>query len=219
MKLSEIIKQYRSINKISMREFAKKCGVSNAYISLIESEDTKSPTLEMIAKLAKGMCMQMNDLIDMMNDDVVVTVKSKNISIRENDMSNVIPVYKNITFGISPKIEDRLDDIPVPDKLAKKKDLFGLKMSEDGMNKVIPVKSIAVFQRCTELNKEDIGLFTINEQDAIVRYYYKLKDGCLLEPASYNDEHVALIIGKDKMDNVKILGRFVWYCMDLNEKL
>ena len=36
MKLSELLKQYRSENKISQRELARRCGLSNSLISLME---------------------------------------------------------------------------------------------------------------------------------------------------------------------------------------
>jgi transcriptional regulator with XRE-family HTH domain len=36
MKLGEIIKNYRTENDISMREFAKMADMSNAYVSMLE---------------------------------------------------------------------------------------------------------------------------------------------------------------------------------------
>ena len=75
MKLSEIIKQYRKINNISAREFAKRCEISNAYISLIENEETKSPTLEMLNKLSNGMFISLNELIQYIDDETMVSIK------------------------------------------------------------------------------------------------------------------------------------------------
>ena len=38
MKIGEYIRQYREENKLSQREFAKMCGLSNAYISMLEKQ-------------------------------------------------------------------------------------------------------------------------------------------------------------------------------------
>ena len=55
MKLSDFIKQYRKENNLSARKFATMCDLSNAYISLIENESTKSPTLDALKKISSAM--------------------------------------------------------------------------------------------------------------------------------------------------------------------
>jgi len=69
MTLGELIHSYRKENRFSMQEFADKCGVSKAYIGLIElgktghgdkgDIDIKLSTYE---KIARGLGMNVDDL-------------------------------------------------------------------------------------------------------------------------------------------------------------
>jgi transcriptional regulator with XRE-family HTH domain len=69
MKLGELIKKYREENKMSLREFAKKAGLSHSYINNLESGiDPRSgkevmPTIETLKKIAQAMDMELNDLL------------------------------------------------------------------------------------------------------------------------------------------------------------
>lgn len=80
MKLSNIIIKYRTENELSQREFAKRCGLSNSYISFIEKESnpkTKrpmAPSLERYKQLADGMGISVQSLFEMLDDDVPVSL-------------------------------------------------------------------------------------------------------------------------------------------------
>lgn len=217
MKLSEIIKLYRKENKISMREFAKRSGVSNAYVSLIENEETKSPTLETISKLANGMHMQSNDLIDMMNDDDEIKVKSKETFNHYKNIATV-PVYSKITAKKAANAHaDWLEDIQVPNKISRKHDIFGLKVNSNTVDKTIPIGAIVVLQKCKEIKQGEIAAVIVNDKDAELYRFYKLRDGCLLEPDSYDERNIPIIIKESSDTNVEIIGKVIWYCMDIDE--
>lgn len=78
MKLSEMIKYYRSVNQISQRELARRCGLSNSLISLMEmgvnpqTGKEMSPDLETYRKLASGMQMTVQKLFEQLGDDATV---------------------------------------------------------------------------------------------------------------------------------------------------
>lgn len=73
MKLSEIISNYRKENGLSMDEFAQKCNLSKGYISMIErdtnprNDEPISPTFITMQKIAKGMSMETDELIAMLD--------------------------------------------------------------------------------------------------------------------------------------------------------
>ncbi len=75
MKIGEIISQYREQHHMSMRAFGRKCGVSNAYISILEagvnprSGEPLSPTVETYRKISRAMDMSLNDLLNMIQDN------------------------------------------------------------------------------------------------------------------------------------------------------
>lgn len=75
MKLSAIIIEYRNRFQISQREFSRRCGLSNSYISFLENEVNPRtgrpivPTLEQYQKLATGMNMTVQQLFEMLDED------------------------------------------------------------------------------------------------------------------------------------------------------
>lgn len=81
MKLSEIIKDYRSGLQISQRQFARQCSLSNSYISFIENENNPKtgkpivPTIEQYKKLADGMSITVQQLFDLLDDDAPVSLE------------------------------------------------------------------------------------------------------------------------------------------------
>ena len=69
MTLGEIIKRYRDEHKMSMDTFAKKAGLSKAYISILErnynpsSKRAPAPTLEAIAAISSAIGEDFNSVI------------------------------------------------------------------------------------------------------------------------------------------------------------
>ncbi|MBO7662898.1 MAG: helix-turn-helix transcriptional regulator [Clostridia bacterium] len=82
MKLSAIITEYRSRMQISQREFARRCDLSNSYISFIENEMNPKtgrpmvPTLEQYQKIASGMDMTVQQLFELLDEDSPVDLRS-----------------------------------------------------------------------------------------------------------------------------------------------
>ena len=75
MKLSNILKEYRNRFQISQREFARRCGLSNSYISFIENEYNPRtgkpivPTLEQYQKIAFAMDLTVQQLFEQLDED------------------------------------------------------------------------------------------------------------------------------------------------------
>lgn len=80
MKLGVILKSYREENGLSLREFAKRSGVSNSYLSMLETGRQPQsgrpivPTLTTLNKIAAAMCMRVDDLIAAV-DDMPVSIE------------------------------------------------------------------------------------------------------------------------------------------------
>ncbi len=78
MKLSTIISEYRASMQISQREFARRCNLSNSYISFLEKETNPktgkpmAPTLVQYKKLADGMNMSVQQLFEILDNDAPV---------------------------------------------------------------------------------------------------------------------------------------------------
>lgn len=87
MKLSEILKKYREENKISQREFARRCQLSNSLISILEmgtnpqTGKPMEPDLKTYRRLASGMGMTEKELLDEICSDNIPRINK--IKIRE----------------------------------------------------------------------------------------------------------------------------------------
>ena len=82
MKLGEIIKNYRTENDISMREFAKMADMSNAYVSMLEKGvDGRGkkivPSIETVNKVARACNMTFEALFNQLDGDFPVRVNSQ----------------------------------------------------------------------------------------------------------------------------------------------
>ena len=75
MKLSNVVIDYRKRMQISQREFARRCDLSNSYISFIENEYNPRtgkpivPTIEQYQKIANGMQISVQQLFELLDDD------------------------------------------------------------------------------------------------------------------------------------------------------
>ena len=83
MDLKDILIQYREDNRISQREFARRCGLSNAQISILEygknKQTGRKPTPDIITlkKLADGMGITLQMLLDMIGDSEYVGLNTR----------------------------------------------------------------------------------------------------------------------------------------------
>ena len=77
MKLGEILREYRKDHGLSLRDFAKISGVSNSYLSMLETGRQPSsgrpivPTLTKLNQIAAAMNISLDDLIAAVDDTPV----------------------------------------------------------------------------------------------------------------------------------------------------
>lgn len=86
MNISDVILTFRAKNALSQREFARRCGLSNSLISLLEmgynpqTGKKISPDLDTYSKIAKGMCITLHELFEMLDDSETVSLLPKPIA-------------------------------------------------------------------------------------------------------------------------------------------
>ena len=74
MKLGAFIKQYRQKNKLTLRDFAGRCGASHSYISMLEEgKNSKTgepitPSLATLVKISGAMNMTLHELVTQVDD-------------------------------------------------------------------------------------------------------------------------------------------------------
>ena len=83
MDLKDILIKYREENKLSQRELARRSGLSNAQISILEygknKQTGRKPTPDIITlkKLADGMGISLQSLLDMIGDSEFVGLNTR----------------------------------------------------------------------------------------------------------------------------------------------
>lgn len=74
MFLGDLIKEYRINNKLSLRDFAKKCGLSHTYISALEKNiDPRTgkpiaPTLDTVKYVSHGMNKSIEEILKILDE-------------------------------------------------------------------------------------------------------------------------------------------------------
>lgn len=96
MLLGEIIYDYRKRNGLTMKEFSERSGLTKGYISMLEknynprSKSGITPSIATFKKAAKGMNMDFDKLISMVdNQPVTFTAKSINANISSLDATEL----------------------------------------------------------------------------------------------------------------------------------
>ena len=106
MKLSTILIEYRNKMQISQRELARRCDLSNSYISFIENEFNPRtgkpivPTLEQYQKLANGMGLSVQQLFEQLDEDAPVDLHA---TAPEKPMSDDIRILAQDLSKLSPE--------------------------------------------------------------------------------------------------------------------
>lgn len=98
--LGKIIKEYRDDNKLSMDDFANKSGLSKPYVAMLEKNyNPKSkkeivPTVDTIAKCAKAMDIEFNDLFNVLSPSNTI---DKNYSM-DNQIKVIFEMLQNMSI-------------------------------------------------------------------------------------------------------------------------
>lgn len=94
MTLGDAIKKYRLDHDMSMEEFAKKSGISKAYVSVIENNKHPKtgqeviPSVTTIKKAANGMGLSFSELFNSINTKVSIPSQEEEITLLITNAQN-----------------------------------------------------------------------------------------------------------------------------------
>ncbi|KAA1180658.1 LexA family protein [Paenibacillus sp. B2(2019)] len=132
-----------------------------------------------------------------------------------------VPLYGSIAAGIP------LEAIPIEEYIEIPEDIgnwypeaFLLRVNGDSMNKVVPNGAYALI---SPYNGEDVGngdvvAVQVNGYEATLKRFFRLHNTVVLEPDSYNPDHVAQNFTSPELDSLRIMGKLVWYMSPPNVK-
>lgn len=120
-----------------------------------------------------------------------------------------IPVVSQISAGLPIYSEENLIDYTyiATKNLSVDKELFGLKVSGDSMDKEFRDGDVVIVEKDAVVENGQIAVVQINGYNATVKRVRYEKDRIILIPESNNPAHYPQVYSQD--DEVKIIGRVV----------
>ena len=221
MTLGDLITKYREDNDLSQRQFAAKCDLSNAYISLLEKGENPRtgqpivPNITQYKKLARGMKMSINELFAAIEDAPI------DISVSESeDFDNIYPIdlhrfplVGEIACG-KPIYADEDRESYVMAGTAIHAD-FCLRAKGDSMiNARIYDGDIVFIRKDEELINGEIYAVAIGDEATLKRVYLD-KEKNTVQLVAENPKYQPLVYFGDELNTIHILGKAIAFQSDI----
>lgn len=119
MNLSEIIRQFRGENSLTMQQFADNCGLSKGYISMLEkgmqprNKKKIVPSIGTLAKIAQAMRITTDELVAQLDDNQKIFVgqpSSSNDTLSSTEQS-LITEFRSLNKEGQEKVLDYTADL------------------------------------------------------------------------------------------------------------
>lgn len=210
MYIGEIIKEYRTNNKISQRAFASRTSLSPSYINTLEkiyNPKTGNPysvTTDVANEIAKAMNMSIEELLSKINGNQEFTINS-------SPSSAVVFVYGTIPAGIPMEcIEDIIDTEEIPsDMLKGGKQYFGLKVKGNSMYPEYLDGDTIILEKVDNCENGQDCIVMVNGNDGTFKRVFKNENGIILQPL--NNEFQPMVYSNEQIKNlpVRVIGKVV----------
>lgn len=120
-----------------------------------------------------------------------------------------IPVVSQISAGLPIYSEENLIDYIyfAKDKISPDKELFGLKVSGDSMNKIFQDGEVVVIEKDSVIENGQIGVVMVNGYNGTLKRIRYNGDQLMLLPESTNPEHLPQVYSDES--EIKFIGKVV----------
>ena len=174
-------------------------GVQKSAIAKYENGRVPNLKKETISKLADIFNVTPNYLLGI--DEPATPYFSNNID---------IPLYSDVCCGEGMFVEDNIEEyISLPESLLNsRKDYFCQYANGDSMkDESIHSGDLIIFEKTQSLNNGDIGCFSVEDNVATCKKYYRdnTQNCVILQPA--NDKYSPIIINEYNYQSFKIIGK------------
>ena len=217
MILGDLIKRYRSDTGTSMEQFAKKSGISKAYVSILERNYNPVngkpvvPSLETIKAVSNAIGMDFNDVIATLDSNQPVAIREDKPPIPAGfeplpEMAT-IPLVGSIACGTPILAEQNIEArIGVP---ALWRADFALTCHGNSMAAMIQDGDIVCIRKQPEVENGEIAAVRIGEE-ATLKRFYRQGDTVMLQ--AENPAFSPLVYTRDQLNEITIEGRVVGIC-------
>lgn len=243
MKLSELIKTYRHEHNLSLRAFAERTICSFQYISNIEKEEVKNPSIPTLVSIAKAMNMTLDQLLKI-TDDFLIDIQldgkgrilkngwqtGKRVSdvtgevidddsifeILANPNIFKVPLYDSISCGTGGFVGDNIIDyVSLPSNLfSPKKEYFAQYAHGDSMiNANINDGDLVIFEKTSSVTNGMIGCFCVDDNIATCKRLSMSDGQIILLPE--NPSYNPIIAN---VETFKCIGKLAFVINDRREE-
>ena len=217
MVLGDLIKRYRSETGTSMEQFAKKSGISKAYVSILERNYNPVngkpvvPSLETIKAVSNAIGMDFNDVIATLDSNQPVAIREDKPPIPAGfeplpEMAT-IPLVGSIACGTPILAEQNIEArIGVP---ALWRADFALTCHGNSMAAMIQDGDIVCIRKQPEVENGEIAAVRIGEEATLKRFY---RQGYTVMLQAENPAFSPLVYTRDQLNEITIEGLVVGIC-------
>ena len=213
-KLTENLKYYRKLNGYTQETIAPKLKITTSAYGSYE-QGRNEPPYSKLKMLADIYNITVSQLTGEPKDTIEFIAQSVSV--------HTYPYIDNYVSAGSPTTISGMANLPkiqVPDELvgsyAGSSKLYFLKVNGESMNKIIPndsVIGIIEYDSVYDLKNGDIVVYSTQDNEFAVKYFYRDGNKLIFRPASTNPNYYDTIF--DIKDNIKILGKVVQYSVTL----
>ncbi|MGV3110795.1 LexA family protein [Staphylococcus pettenkoferi] len=191
------IKELRKQKKLTQNDLSKLTGYKQNTISSHENGTRGIDEID-IMNYCEALGVAPSDLFHKEEQPQIETLPVKKI-----------PVVSKISAGLPIYSEENLIDYTyiATKNLSVDKELFGLKVSGDSMDKEFRDGDVVIVEKDAVVENGQIAVVQINGYNATVKRVRYEKDRIILIPESNNPAHYPQVYSQD--DEVKIIGRVV----------
>lgn len=221
MTLGDAISAFRKERGMSMDGFSEASGISKAYISMLEKNQTQrgtppTPSIDIYRNAAKGMGLSLETLIRMV-DDVISVGQRDSLDIIPPGFSPPPETYRvpsigTIACGEPILAEENIEGYEeVPSNIHCD---FTLRCKGDSMiNARIFDGDLVYIRQQDEVESGEIAAVLIDGNEATLKRVRIFDDHIILEPE--NPTNKPLVFGEDEMNRVKIIGKATYFTSEI----
>lgn len=203
------LKTLRKINHhMTQSEVAKQLGIALTTYASYE-QGYRQPDPDMLTRLA--------NLFNTSVDYILGNSDSKNATGNQQDLviaDDYIKVYGEIHAGAASWAEQNIiGKVPTTKEQVMRygrKNLFGLKIVGESMNRRLLPGYTAVFCKDQRPEPGDIVAVLIDHEDATVKVYQETSLAVMFAPASYDPTFKPYVFRKDEPQDFEILGVYLF---------
>lgn len=213
MKLSELIRQYRTENDLTMDAFAIKAGLTKQYISMLEKNKNSnsgkpiSPSLKTYKNIAIAMGISLEELLKKIDGNESISINTN--SFDETTLPGYIPISKRkipllgtVAAGEPIFADENIEEyLPIDDTIHADFALHVKGNSMIGAN--IHDGDIVLVRKQNDVDDGQIGI-VLKDDEATMKRVYHGKDHLTL--IAENPDYAPIICSVETCSFCKILG-------------